>query len=123
MIPSGPKFIRERRAQHLLRERGKGWGPGESVAGETVKDMAVGRCRRGPAHLGDLHLWCPKLRRGVMSTLQHSGDDQGKSTGVARPLETFPVSVHYRISITSFSKAPELPCIRAKVSEALLMCV
>lgn len=90
---------------------------------ETVKDMAAGRCRRGPAHPGDLHLWCPKLRRGVMSTPQRSCDEQGRSAGVARPLETFPVSVLHRISITSFSKAPELPCIRVKVSEALLMCV
>ena len=123
LIPSGPKFIRERRAKHLLREREKGWGPGESIAVETVKDMAVDRCRRGPAHLGDLHLWCPKLQRGVMSTPQRSFDEQRKSAGVAWPLETVPVSVLYRISITSFSKSPELPCIHAKASEALLMYV
>lgn len=123
VIPSGPKFIRECRAQHLLREGGKGVGAwGERSCGNS-EGHGRGQVQEGPRSPGRPALVVPKLRRGVMSTPQRSCDEQGRSAGVARPLETFPVSVLHRISITSFSKAPELPCIRVKVSEALLMCV
>lgn len=86
MIPSGPKFIREREEhKHLLRERGKGWGLGRARGWGNSEGHGRGQVQEGPRHLGDPYLWCPKLRRGVMSTLQHSGDDQGKSTGVVTP--------------------------------------
>ena len=79
--PSGPELIRERRAQHLLRERGKRAGAwGERSCGNS-EGHGRGQVQEGPRSPGRPALVVPKLRRGVMSTPRRSCGERGKPQG------------------------------------------
>ena len=81
VIPSGPELIRERRAQHLLRERGKRAGAwGERSCGNS-EGHGRGQVQEGPRSPGRPALVVPKLRRGVMSTPRRSCGERGKPQG------------------------------------------
>ena len=64
VIPSGPKFIRERRAQHLLREGGKGVGAwGERGCGNS-EGHGRGQVQEGPRSPGRPALVVPQTVEG-----------------------------------------------------------
>lgn len=64
MIPSGSKFIRERRAKHLLRERGKGVGAwGERSCGNS-KGHGHGQVQEGSRSPGRPALVVPQTAEG-----------------------------------------------------------
>lgn len=90
---------------------------------ETGEGHGRGQVQKGPRSPGRPAFVVPQTTEGCDLHPQCSCDEQRKSAGSAQPQKTFPVSVIYKISITSFSRVPELPCIGLKMFETLLIYV